>query len=178
MLALDNITVNHREALTLADLAWLRRWYPDHANSVRYKRGKALLTGSAAVFHREAAFLFYQGQRPAWKAVSSLSMTERQQWDAAYLRSTPIKREAEVTNILSARVWQALNDDLQTVYRTATFSEADAQASLSRRHALWYCSRMVKGGSPTEIAVRYEQKTGSPIRDRRWQSNLKKCGPC
>jgi hypothetical protein len=55
------------------------------------------------VFHREAAFLFYQGQRPAWKIVGTLSMTERQQWESAYLRSTPIKREAEATAILSRR---------------------------------------------------------------------------
>jgi hypothetical protein len=132
VLALDGITLAQRELLTLADLAWLRRWHPDHASAVRYQRGKALLTGSETVFHREAAFQFYRGQRPAWKIVGTMSMTERQQWSSAYLRSTPIKREAEATAILSKRVYQALRDDLQTIYRTATFTESDAQASLAR----------------------------------------------
>lgn len=162
-LALDEITINQRYDLLLADLAWLRRWYPDHAKLVRYQRGKGLLIGSDTVFHREAEFAFYQGKRPAWKIVGSLSMTERQQWDCAWLRSTPIKRQAEATAILSRRVHQALHDDLQTTRRTVSFSEADAQASLARRHALWRCSRMVNDVSPTEIAGRYQQLTGEPI---------------
>jgi hypothetical protein len=90
-------------------------------------------------------------------------MTLSQQWEAAYLRSTPIKREAEVTAILSERVRQALHDNLQTVHRTPTFSEGDAQASLARRHALWRCSRMVKGESAAMIAARYMQLSGEPI---------------
>jgi hypothetical protein len=162
-LALDDTTLAQRELLTLADLAWLRRWHPDHASVVRYQRGKALLTGSETVFHREAGFQFYEGQRPAWKIVGTMSMTERQQWSSAYLRSTPIKRAAETTAILSKRVFQALRDDLQTIHRTTTFTDADAQASLTRRYILWRCSRMVKGGSPTEVAARYLQMTGAPI---------------
>lgn len=162
-LALDSSSVNQRADLTLTDLAWMRRWHPGHASAVRYQRGKALLTGSEVVFLREAEFAFYAGKRQAWQMVGSLSMTERQQWEAAYLRSTPIKREAEATAILSERVRQALHDDLQTIHRTPTFSEAHAQASLARRHALWRCSRMVKGESPTMIAARYQQMTGEPI---------------
>lgn len=163
LLALDCATVNQRADLVLADLAWLRRWHPDHARAVRYRRGRALLTGTDAVFHREAGFAYYEGKRPAWKIVGSLSMTECQQWEAAFLRSTPIKREAEATAILSGRVRLALHDDLQTTRRTVTFTEADALASLARRHALWHCSRMVKDTSPTAIASRYLQMTGQPI---------------
>jgi hypothetical protein len=163
VLALDDTTTAQREMLTLADLAWLRRGHPDHASAVRYQRGKALLTGSETVFQREAAFQFYQGKRPAWKVVQALSMTERQQWESAYLRSTPIKREAEATAILSRRVHQALHDDLRTTRRTVAFGEAEAAATLARRYAIWYCSRMVKDGSPTEIAARYLQLTGTPI---------------
>jgi hypothetical protein len=163
VLALADTTPAQREVLTLADLAWLRRHHPAHASAVRYQRGKALLTGSEAVFLREAEFAFYGGKRPAWQIVGSLSMTERQQWESAYLRSTPIKREAAATAILSARVRQALHDDLQTTRRTPTFSEADAQASLARRHALWHCSRMVKGESAAMIAARYMQLSGEPI---------------
>jgi hypothetical protein len=163
VLALDSASVDQRADLVLADLAWVRRWYPEHASSVRYRRGKRLLTGSDADFRREVQFAFYDGRRPAWKLVSSMSMTEHQQWDAAYLRSAPIKRQAERTDLLQARVWQALNDDLQTARRTVAFTDADAQASLSRRFALWHCSRMVKDGSPTEIARRYHQNTGMSI---------------
>jgi hypothetical protein len=162
-LALDSTTLNQRQHLTLADLAWLRRWHPDHASAVRYQRGKAILTGSEAVFLREAEFAFYGGKRAAWQLVGSMSMTQPQQWESAYLRSTPIKREAEATAILSEGVRQALNDDLKTTHRTNTFTDADAQASLARRHALWRCSRMVKNESPTMIAALYQQLTGEAI---------------
>lgn len=162
-LALVSASVNQLADLAMADLAWLRRQHPAHASAVRYQRGKALLTGSETVFLREAEFAFYGGKRPAWKLVGSLSMTERQQWEAAYLRSTPIKREAEATAILSERVRQALHDNLQTVHRTSTFSEADALASLARRHALWHCSRMGKGDSAAMIAGHYTQFTGELI---------------
>lgn len=173
-LALDDTILAQRELLTLADLAWLRRWHPDHASVVRYQRGKALLTDSETVFLREAGFQFYQGQRPAWKIVGAMSMTERQQWESAYLRSTPIKREAEATAILSRRVHQALHDDLRTTRRTIAFGEAEAAATLARRHALWRCSRMVKGGSPTEIAARYLQLTGTPITRQTVANQLEK----
>lgn len=163
MLALDSASVNQRADLAMADLAWLRRQHPSHASVARYQRGKALLTGSESVFLREAEFAFYAGKRPAWKLVGSLSMTERQQWEAAYLRSTPIKRKAEATAILSERVRQTLHDNLQTVHRTPTFSEADANASLARRHALWRCSRMGKGESSAMIAAMYQKLTGEPI---------------
>lgn len=161
--ALDDATVEQRSDLVLVDLTWLRRWYPSHAHAVRYQRGKALLTGSEAVLRREAEFAFYQGKRPAWKIVGSLSMTERQQWDSAYLRSTPVKRHAEATDMISVRVQQVLYEDLQGARRTAAFTDADAQISLSRRYALWRCARMAKDGSPTEIATRYQQMTGMLI---------------
>lgn len=159
----DDVDVDRRADLMLADLAWVRCWYPEHAKAVRYQRGKALLTGSEAVFRREAAFAFYNGKRPAWKIVGSMSMTERQQWEVAVLRSTPIRKRAKLTDLLSERVWQALSDDLQMKRRTAAFTNADATDSLFRRHRLWCCARTVKGGSPTEIAVRYQQMTGKPI---------------
>ncbi|MBZ2207671.1 hypothetical protein [Massilia soli] len=143
MLALDRCSVNQRADLAFTDLAWLRRWHPGHASAVRYQRGKALLIGTDAVFHREAGFAIFEGKRPAWKIVGSLSMTERQQWESAYLRSTPTKSEAEATAILSERVQLALLDDLRTTRRTATFGEAESATTLARRHALWRCSRMV-----------------------------------
>jgi hypothetical protein len=141
-LALDSATVNQRADLLLFDLAWLRRWHREHASAVRYLRGKALLTGNDAVFHREAVFAFHQGKRPAWKIVGSLSLTERQQWDAAYLRSAPIKKQAEITRNYGKRVRLALKDDLRRTRRTAAFGEAEAQVTLSRRYALWRCVRM------------------------------------
>jgi hypothetical protein len=175
-LALASTTTAQREVLTLADLAWLRRWHPDHASAVRYQRGKALLTGSETVFYREAAFQFYQGKRPAWKVVQAMSMTLSHQWESAYLRSTPIKREAEATSILSRRVHQALRDDLRTTRRTVAFGDAEAAATLARRLAIWHCSRMVKGGSPTEIASRYMQLTGTPITRQAAAKQLDKVG--
>lgn len=162
-LALDSTTVNQRADLVLFDLAWLRRWHRGHARAVRYLRGKALLTGSDAVFHREAVFAFHQGKRPAWKIVGSLSLTEHQQWEAAYLRSAPIKKQAEITRSYGKQVRLALQDDLRRTRRTAAFGEAEAQVTLSRRYALWRCARMVKDASPTEIAARFYQMTGVQI---------------
>jgi hypothetical protein len=130
---------------------------------VRYLRGKAMLTGSEAVFHREVNFAFHEGKRPAWKVVGSLSLTERQQWDSAYLRSAPIRKQAEMTKAFSKHVRSVLRDDLQTTRRTATFGDSEAEATLSRRHTLWCCSRMVKNASPTEIAARFYQMTGTQI---------------
>lgn len=162
-LALDDASVSQRADLVLADLAWLRRWHPDHVSAIRYKRGRALLTGSESVFIRETEFAFYQGKRPHWRIVSSMSMTERQQWEAAYLRSTPIKKAAEVTRVLRPRVQRALRDDLRTTRRTTAYGDVEAAATLDRRIALWDCSRIVKGDSPTEIAMRYQQMTGIQI---------------
>lgn len=162
-LALNNATVNQRADLLLVDLAWLRRWHREHASAVRYLRGKALLTGSDSVFHREATFAFHEGKRPAWKIVGSLSLTEQQQWDAAYLRSAPIKKQAEITRACSKRVRQALWADLQKTRRTATFGDSEAAVALARRHSLWRCLRMMKSPSPTEVATRFWQMTGVQI---------------
>jgi hypothetical protein len=162
-LTLDGLTVNQRYDLFLADLMWMRRWYRDHDKVVRYRRCKVMLAGGDHLFHGEAEFAFYGGRRPAWKLVGSLSLTERQQWDCAWLRSAPIKKRAAATDAVSDRVFKALQDDVRMVRRTATFGEADALATLHRRHTLWRCSRMVGTASPTEIAARFEQMTGTPI---------------
>jgi hypothetical protein len=162
-LVLDGLTVNQRYDLFLADLMWVRRWYRDHNKVVRYRRCKVMLAGGDRLFHQEAEFAFYEGRRPAWKLVASLSLTERQQWDCAWLRSAPIKKRVAATDVLSDHVFKALQDDFSTVRRTATFGEAEALATLRRRHIIWRCSRIVGTTSPTEIAARFEQMTGAPI---------------
>lgn len=159
----DSLDVNQRYGLFLADLIWLRHQYPAHADVVRYQRGRAMLTGAEPVLHREAEFAFYRGIRPAWKLVGSLSLTERQQWDCTWLRSAPIKKRAAATEAASGRVRETLQYELRKVRRTATFGDAEAEAALCRRHALWLCSRMGSTAGPTEVAERYEQLTGLPI---------------
>lgn len=159
----DSDSVNQRSDLVIGDLTWLRHWYPEHANVVRYRRGKLIFDGSDTVFLREAEFAFYEGRRPAWKLVQSLSLSEDQQWECAYLRSTPISREAIETRRLSKRAFLAIRNDIDKVRRTVTFTDEDADHAVARRHALWECSRMVQSYSPTEIACRYEQLTGSSI---------------
>ncbi|GAB2857145.1 hypothetical protein GCM10027277_26940 [Pseudoduganella ginsengisoli] len=162
-LELDDLHINTRYDLFLADVMWLRRHYPGHADVVRYKRGKLMLTGGDAVFHREAEYAFFRGRRPAWKLAGSLSLNTRQQLEACYLRTAPVKKRAEITAVASEHVYKALRDDLCTVRRTATFGETEALATLQRRHALWRCSRMATSASPTETAVFFEQLTGMPI---------------
>lgn len=162
-LHVDGLTTTERFDLFMGDLLWLRHQYPDHATNVRYQRCRAILNGGTAVFHREAEFMWYGGRRPAWKLVGSLSLTERQQWDCTLLRSTPIKKRAALTEAMRERSLQALQDDVQSVRRTVTYGEAEAQATVQRRCALWHCMRMVRANSPTETAARYEQLTGTPI---------------
>ena len=62
----------------------------------------------------------------------------------------------------SDAVLLALESDLRTVKLSSTFTAADAAATLRRRQALWFCSRMT-GGSPAETARRYHQMTGLQI---------------
>jgi hypothetical protein len=76
--------------------------------------------------------------------------------------------------MLSSRVLQALSDDISVTRRTVTFTDADAQVSLMRRHALWHCARMVKDSSPTEIAARYQQMTGTTINRQAAAKQLEK----
>jgi AraC-like DNA-binding protein len=40
---------------------------------------------------------------------------------------------------------------------------AEALAAASRQYTIWLCSRIVKDGSPTEIARRFWQITGTEI---------------
>jgi hypothetical protein len=159
----DGASVNQRYDLLMADLAWLRRWHSDHAKVVRYRRCKVLIAGSDTQFQRESEYAYWAGRRPAWKLVGSLSLTEHQQWDCAWLRSTPIKKKAAMINAASRQVLDVLRADLQATRRTAAFGELEAEAALRRRHALWRCARIVGEGSPTAIATRYTQLTGDPI---------------
>jgi len=158
----DSSSVAQRRILVLGDLAWLRRWHRDHHEAVRHQRGKAMLTGSETTFVREAEYAFFDGRRPIWRIVAGLSMSAAQQWEAAYLRSIPIKRRAAATEAMSERVLVALRDNLSKT-RRVSFGLAEALASADRQHRLWLCSRMTKGGSPTEIAEHYLQLTGVPI---------------
>jgi hypothetical protein len=162
-LKVDDLSNTQRFDLFITDLLWIRRQYPDHARNVRYRRCQAVLNAGTVVFHREAEFMWYAGRRPAWKLVGSFSLTERQQWDCTFLRSTPIKKRAAATEAISERVFTALQSDVLSVRQTAAYGQREALATLRRRYDLWRCGRMVKTGSPTEIATRFEQRTGTAI---------------
>lgn len=159
----DGASRNERYDLYVADLLWLRRWHRDHVNAVRYTRSKHLLTGWDSTFHQEAAYAFWEGRRKSWQLVRSLSLREGQQWECAWLRSTPIIRQAALIDSESQLAMDLLRADLSSVRRTVNFSEADAEATLRRRYALWRCWRMEGNSSPTAIAVRYQQLTGEVI---------------
>lgn len=154
--------LNKRYDLLVYDLRWLRWQYSEHLRVVRYRRCKKLLSFGETDFHREAEYAFYEGRRPAWKLVGSLSLTEQQQWDCFWLRSVPITRRHIQTEAMRTRILAGLRDDLQKARRTAAFTERDAEATLQRRLNLWVCSRMTDG-SPSETARRYHQMTGQLI---------------
>jgi hypothetical protein len=60
--------------LLIYDLKWIRKQYPNHFQSVQYKRYRNMfLAGEGRAFYREAEFLFYQGRRRAWQMVGTLS---------------------------------------------------------------------------------------------------------
>lgn len=159
----DGLSINTRYDLFLADVMWLRRHHADHLSAIRYQRGKLMLTGTNPTFHREAEYAFYGGRRPAWKLVGSLSLTIRQQWECAWLRSAPVKKRAGETLAASEPVFTALRDDLRAVRRTTTFGDLQAEEALVRRHALWRCSRMADRPSPSETARIFAQLTGASI---------------
>lgn len=155
-------TLEQRYDLMMFDLRWLRHRHADHYRHVRYVRYREILLSTEAGFHRAAEFAFYVGKRPAWKIIASLSLTERQQWDCVWLRSTPIKKHQAVTDLMLNHVTKVLHSDLQSVRRTASFTQDSADIALTRRVALWVCSRMTND-SPTETALRYTQMTGEQI---------------
>lgn len=148
--------------LFVYDIRWLRVAYPNHAGAVRYQRGKLMLTGTEKDFWREVEFAFYMGKRPAWKLVGSLSLNEKQQTDSAWLRSAPVSRRLQEVAAGRDTVFSALQQDVKSIRRIATFTDDDAKRLLVRRHQLWFCGQMARG-KPTETALRYFQLTGQII---------------
>lgn len=159
----NGASVSLRYDLFMGDLLWLRCWHRGHAHVIRYSRYQTMLIGLDAAFHREAEYAFWAGRRPMWKLVASLSLTESQQWECAWLRSTPVRTRAAQIEVESPRALDLLRDDLDSVRRTVTFGEAEAEVTLRRRHAIWRSWRIEGTTSPTAIAARYEQLTGEEI---------------
>jgi len=168
-------TLEQRFDLFSFDVRWLRAAYPAHARAVRYPRGKLLLTGNDKDFWRESEFAFYGGRRPAWKLVGSLSLSTAQQTDCCWLRSAPVARRLQAVEDRCGKVLTALQEDLKHVRRTATFTDADAQALLLRRHQVWICGQMADG-KPTETALRYRQLTGQTLSRQLAAKHLEKAG--
>lgn len=162
-LSMPECDINQKFDLFLYDVRWIRRTYLDHKRQVRYERYRELLSFNETNFHRAAEYVFWQGHRPAWKIVASLSMTDQQQWDCVWLRSAPIAKRDAITKSMRREVFEILLADLLRVRRTKTFTNDDAEATLYRRHDLWVCSRMTACGSAAETAVRYFQLTGRKI---------------
>ncbi|MRW86370.1 hypothetical protein GJ698_20050 [Pseudoduganella sp. FT26W] len=158
-----NASLSQRYDLFVGDLLWLRRWHRLHVQQIRYARYRRLLTGFDTLFYREVDHAFWAGRRPAWQLIKSLSLTVSQQWECAWLRSTPVQRKSASIDADSAGVLELLRADLGVVRRTAAYGEAEAEATLRRRHAIWRCWRIAGTASPTAIAARYEQLTGEAI---------------
>lgn len=156
-------SLSQRYDLFVADLLWLRHWHRQHVQQVRYMRYRLLLTGFDTAFYREADYAFWEGRRPAWQLIKSLSLTVNQQWECAWLRSTPVQKKSASIDADSVRALDLLRADLGTVRRTAAYGEAEVEATLRRRHAIWRCWRIAGSASPTAIAALYEQLTGETI---------------
>ncbi|MBX9900352.1 MAG: hypothetical protein K2Y28_06160 [Burkholderiaceae bacterium] len=155
-------TLNQKLDLFLYDIRWIRSNHWRHIEQVRYQRYRDLFATHEQKFQNAAEFVFYHGKRPAWKIVSSLSLTEAQQWDCVWLRSAPISKRHAATLASGKQVRRSLDEELRLVRHTKTITGDAKRATLQRRHDLWVCSQMTKG-SPTETAARYIQMTGDKI---------------
>jgi hypothetical protein len=169
----DELHLEQKYDLMMFDLRWLRRWHLDHVKKVRYGRYRDLLLSSEAGFHRAADFAFYAGKRPAWKIVGSLSMTRQQQWDCAWLRSAPIKKQQIAIQAQQSAVFDAIDADLRKVRLTSSFTSNDAEAAAVRRKAIWVCGQMEEN-KPTATAERYRQMTGIEITRQTAEKQLRK----
>lgn len=169
----DELTLEEKYDLMVFDLRWLRRWHLDHVKKVRYGRYRDLLLSLEAGFHRASDFAFYAGKRPAWKIVGSLSLTDRQQWDCAWLRSAPIKRRQAAIHAMQPNAFDALEADLRRVRLTSSFTSTDLNVALARRKAIWVCGQM-EGSKPTATATRYWQMTGVEITRQTVEKQLRK----
>jgi hypothetical protein len=158
-LSSTDYSINQAFDLFVQDVRYLRRTNPEQAQVVRFRRCKALFSGSEAAFHAETAYCFNQGTRAAWKIVKTLSLTEKQQLSCMWLQSVPIAKRLQGTQAKRDAVFRTLADDLAATRRTKSFTDADAAATLLRRHRLWLCC-MHSSGSPAEIAGIYEALTG------------------
>jgi hypothetical protein len=159
---LSQENVNQKNDLFISDMRWLEHTYMQHLHKIRFSRYKAMFTPILTRFCDAADYVFYQGQRPAWRIVASLALEDGMQHECAWLRSEPIRKIHQGIAHHGEYVKRALEADLATVVRSSSFSDEDAKRSLERRYALWVCSQMTRG-SPTETAKRYEQMTGQSI---------------
>jgi hypothetical protein len=169
----DEVHLEQKYDLMMFDLRWLRSWHLDHVKKIRYGRYRDLLLSSEAGFHRAADFAFYAGRRPAWKIVGSLSMTRQQQWDCAWLRSAPIKKQQIAIQTQQPDVFNAIDADLRKVRLTSTFTSNDLEVAAERRKAIWVCGQMEEN-RPTATAARYRQMTGIEITRQTAEKQLRK----
>lgn len=156
------LTLNQKFDLFLYDIRWIRSQHWGHIEQVRYQRYRDLFASHEQKFQNASEFVFYQGKRPAWKIVASLSLTETQQWDCVWLRSAPIAKRHASMLASSNYVRLVLDEELRNVRHTKIITKDAKRATLKRRHDLWVCSQMTKG-SPAETAVRYLQMTEKKI---------------
>lgn len=161
-LSTTEYSLNQRFALMVADLRYVRSAFPDHARVVKHRRCMALFSGTDSAFHSEAAYCFFEGSRAAWKVCKSLGLTEEQQLVCMWLHSAPIEKRIKAAQSMRDRVFQLLQANLRATRRTKTFTDADAAATLRRRHRLWLC-RVRTPGSAADIAKAYETLTGQKI---------------
>lgn len=161
-LSSKDYSVSQKFDLMVYDLRWLRRRHSEHASKVHFCRSRQLFIGSDIAFHREAQYSFYDGSRACWKIVKSLRLTEEQQLECFWLHSSPVAKRLAGLQAVRDRVFSTLQQDLETVRRTKTFTDDDAKTCLFRRHRLWLC-RGYTTGSPTAIAEKFAQLTGENI---------------
>jgi hypothetical protein len=147
--------------LVTFDVLFLADMYARKAWPVRYAQERRGLEDRRYVT-QAAVYVFYGGTREVWDMVGRLQVPPEHQLLCAHLHSAAVQRRLMGLKANRDAVFSALNSRTRAARRTATYMDADALATLRRRHHLWFCAELT-GWSPSAAARLYGLSTGTSL---------------
>ncbi|KVD64875.1 hypothetical protein [Burkholderia ubonensis] len=175
-------TVDQQLDLFAHDVQWLAVQYPEQRRAASAKHYQRLFDAATPDefewgisddgpvrsdgfgWLREVEGRFNNGERPRWVIARGLALSERQQWECAWLRSPIVNQKADALTKRRDTVYKAIMAHLPRTSRTMD-AEA-AKAVLTRRFKVWLCGQMSRDGanvSPAAAARLYAMWTGETI---------------
>lgn len=152
------------------DLDWLRRRYPELAETVRTAKSRSSLRRLADVFSsskrlrvflRGVAVSLTGNYAKPWKLCSDLRLTDIQQTECCALRRSEISKK-----IKAARErLPAMRETIEAMENGGRCGRSDEERrqTVQRRVDLWFCGELAGRDRPTAIAKLYTSMTGNPI---------------